>query len=204
MITLTDVSKKYKTRQGKILVLDNVNMKIQPGEKVGILGKNGAGKSTLIRLLSGAENPTSGAISRDMKISWPLAFSGGLQGSLTGLDNLRFICRIYGICYESTVPFVKEFTEIGRYLYEPVKTYSTGMRARLAFAISMSVEFDCYLIDEALSVGDSRFTERCSYELFEKRSDRAIIIVSHQENTIEKHCQTQYYIENGKIKLIQH
>ena len=143
------------------MVLDDLNLTIHLGEKVGILGCNGAGKSTLIRLISGAELPTSGSIQRGMSISWPLAFSGAFQGSLTGLDNLRFICRVYGVDFRPRVDYVEEFSELGHYMREPVKTYSSGMRARLAFAISMSIEFHCYLIDEVLAVGDAEFQRKC-------------------------------------------
>jgi capsular polysaccharide transport system ATP-binding protein len=169
MICIEHVTKQYATRHGSVTVLDDVNLNIRPGEKVGILGRNGAGKSTIIRLISGAERPTSGRITRGMSVSWPLAFGGAFQGTLTGLDNLRFICRVYGTSTEDKLPFVQEFSELGRYLHEPVKTYSAGMRARLAFAISMVIEFDCFLIDEIVAVGDSRFHEKCRIELFEKR-----------------------------------
>ena len=139
MIVLDNVSKVYPTKQGPRTVFDRVNLKIAKGEKLGILGRNGAGKSTLIRLISGAERPTTGHISRGISISWPLAFGGAFQGSLTGLDNLRFICRIYDAPIEPAIAFVKDFSELGDYLREPVKKYSSGMRARLAFAISMAV-----------------------------------------------------------------
>lgn len=200
MITLEDVSKTYQTRQGRNLVLNHVNMAINPGEKVGVLGKNGAGKSTLIRLLSGAEMPTSGSIQRGMKVSWPLALAGGFQGTLTGYDNLRFISRVYGVEYEPLVPFIQEFTELGKFLKEPVKSYSTGMASRLAFAISMAVEFDCYLIDETLAVGDNRFTARCNEELFIKRKERSFVIVSHQPGAIKEHCETVYVLHNGTLE----
>jgi capsular polysaccharide transport system ATP-binding protein len=180
-------------------VLDDVNLIVKPGEKVGILGRNGAGKSTIIRLISGAERPSSGHIRRDMSVSWPLAFGGAFQGTLTGLDNLRFICRVYGTSADDKIEFVQEFSELGRYLREPVKTYSAGMRARLAFAISMVVEFDCFLIDEIVSVGDSRFHEKCRVELFEKRSDRAMIIVSHDPAYIKAHCQHAAVLVKGKL-----
>lgn len=200
MITLDKVSKAYQTRHGSTQVLEQVSMTISPGEKVGILGRNGAGKSTLIRLLSGAEMPTSGNVNRQMKVSWPIGFAGGFQGSLTGYDNLKFICRVYGIDYEEKVPFIHEFTELGKYLREPVKTYSSGMKSRLAFGISMAIEFDCYLIDEALAVGDGRFRERCYQEIFVKRQDRALVIVSHQAETIKRHCNTVYILHNGAVE----
>lgn len=200
MIVLTDIVKQYPTRQGPVTVLDHVNLVVQPGEKVGILGRNGAGKSTMIRLISGAEQPTSGRIHRRMSVSWPLAFGGAFQGTLTGLDNLRFICRVYGTTAHDKVPFVEEFSELGRYLREPVKTYSAGMRARLAFAISMVVEFDCFLIDEIVAVGDARFHEKCRVELFEKRADRAMIIVSHDAGFIRDHCQHAGVLLDGKLR----
>jgi len=200
MIELQNVTKVYETRQGQRTVLDSVNLRVAKGEKLGVLGRNGAGKSTLIRMISGAELPTHGHIHRGISISWPLAFGGAFQGSLTGLDNLRFICRVYDAPIEPAIEFVKEFSELGSYLREPVKKYSSGMRARLAFAISMAVEFDCFLIDEIVAVGDSRFHEKCRVELFEKRSDRAMIIVSHQPDYIREHCQHAAVLANGRLK----
>src|SRR5918996_2315297 len=135
MIRMDGINKSYPTRSGPVRVLRDVNLTVRPGERVGILGRNGAGKSTLIRLMSGAELPTSGHIHRDMSVSWPLAFGGAFQGSLTGYDNLRFICRVYGVDPEDKVEFVQEFSELGIFLREPIKSYSSGMRARLAFAI---------------------------------------------------------------------
>lgn len=199
MIKLNDVSKTYDTRQGPRTVLDGINLHIAKGEKLGILGSNGAGKSTLIRIISGAELPTRGHIHRGISISWPLAFSGAFQGSLSGIDNLRFICRVYDVPIEPAIAFVEDFSELGSYLREPVKKYSSGMRARLAFAISMAVEFDCFLIDEIVAVGDSRFHEKCHVELFTKRSDRAMIIVSHNADYIREHCQHAAVLVAGKL-----
>jgi capsular polysaccharide transport system ATP-binding protein len=198
MIILRDVSKSYRTRSGMVSVLDKISLEVRPGEKLGILGRNGAGKSTLIRLISGAEQPDCGTVTRNMSVSWPIAFGGAFQGSLTGLDNLRFICRIYGVEPEGKVAFVQEFSELGRYLREPVKNYSSGMRARLAFALSMVIDFDCFLIDEVVSVGDDRFTKKCQTELFEKRGDRAMIIVSHNFNYIREHCRNILVLRDGR------
>lgn len=199
MIQIRNLAKHYPTRQGLRTVLDNINLNIHAGEKIGILGRNGSGKSTLIRMISGAEQPTSGSVHRGMSVSWPLAFGGAFQGTLTGLDNLRFICRVYGTSTEDKIPFILEFSELGEYLYEPVKTYSSGMRARLAFAISMVVDFDCFLIDEVVAVGDSRFHQKCDVELFEKRKDRAMIIVSHQPELIVAHCDRAVVLHSGNI-----
>ena len=199
MIRLENVRKTYPTRLGDVTILDNVDLTVERGEQVGILGRNGAGKSTLIRLISGAEQPTAGKVARDMSVSWPLAFGGAFQGSLTGLDNLRFICRIYGVDASEKEDFVAEFSELGIYLNEPVKSYSAGMRARLAFAISMVIEFDCFLIDEIIAVGDARFHQKCLTELFEKRADRAKIIVSHHFGYIKEHCSRATVLSNGKL-----
>ncbi|QTR49392.1 ABC transporter ATP-binding protein [Candidatus Thiothrix anitrata] len=199
MIKLESVSKRYNTRNGQYTVLDQVDLTIEKGERIGILGRNGSGKSTLIRLISGADQPSSGKITRNMSVSWPLAFSGGFQGGLSGLDNLKFICRIYGQDYKQHLEAIKEFSELGSFLYEPIKNYSSGMKARLAFAISMSIEFDCFLIDEVISVGDKRFQDRCKSELFDKRGDRAMIMVSHEVQNIKKYCASAYVLRENKL-----
>ena len=199
MIEVDHISKQYYTRSGLKTVLDNVSFSLKKGEKIGILGRNGAGKSTLIRLMRGVEAPTSGEIRRTMSISWPLAFSGAFQGSLTGMDNLRFICRIYDVNIDYVRQFTEEFSELGEYLYEPIKRYSSGMKARLAFALSLAVEFDCYLIDEVIAVGDSRFSEKCRYELFERRKDRSIILVSHSNSAMKEYCENAMVLDAGKL-----
>lgn len=200
MIRLTNVCKDYETAAGPRRILNNINLTVHPGERIGILGQNGAGKSTLVRLISGAEPPTSGTIDRNMSVSWPLAFTGGFNGNLTGADNLRFICRIYGVEFEPRMQFVKEFSELGLYLYEPVANYSSGMRARLAFAVSMTIDFDCYLIDEVMAVGDQRFRERCRVELFEKRADKAMLIVSHSHRYLKGTCHRFLLFRDGSIE----
>ncbi len=182
------VSKSYEVRGGWRTVLHDINLVVERGQKIGVLGLNGAGKSTLIKLLGGISLPNEGTIERGMSISWPLALDGGFQGSLTGYDNLKFICRIYNSDIDTVLPFVEEFAELGKYLYEPAKSYSSGMRSRLGFAISMAIEFDCYLIDETLAVGDERFRARCHDELIVKRADRSLVLVSHQAETIRELC----------------
>jgi capsular polysaccharide transport system ATP-binding protein len=199
MIELQDVGKRYRVRSGWHTVFEHVNLQVHRGEKVGILGQNGAGKSTLIRLISGSELPTRGTISRTMSVSWPLALSSAFQGSLTGIDNAHFISRVYGIDAAAIIPYVADFSELGEYLLEPVKTYSSGMRARLAFALSMAIEFDCFLIDEVIAVGDARFHERCARELFDKRSDRAMVIVSHEAHYITEHCDRACVLHEGRL-----
>jgi ABC-type polysaccharide/polyol phosphate transport system ATPase subunit len=199
MIKLENVRKVYPTRFGENLVLDGIGFELSMGERLGVLGRNGAGKSTMIRLVSGAERPTSGKIERHMSVSWPLAFGGAFQVFLTGQDNVRFISRIYGQDFERNLAFVEEFAELGPYLREPVRSYSSGMRARLAFAISMIIEFDCFLIDEIASVGDARFHDKCNFELFQKRGDRAMIIVSHDAAYIRDHCTRWAVLHDAKL-----
>lgn len=201
MIRLVDLCKSYPTSQGEHIVFQNINLEVARGEKVGILGRNGAGKSTMIRLLSGAERPSSGLVDRQMSVSWPLAFGGAFQSSLTGMDNLRFICRIYGLPWEDKIDYVQEFSELGPYLREPLRIYSSGMRARLAFALSMIIEFDCFLIDEVVAVGDARFHEKCHVELFEKRADRSLIIVSHDANYVREHCSKLCVLSEGRMSV---
>jgi capsular polysaccharide transport system ATP-binding protein len=201
MIELIDVHKSYPTRYGKFEALKGINLRINRGDVVGILGGNGAGKTTLIRLMSGIDLPTSGQINRDMRISWTLGFTGAFHGSLTGYDNMRFICRVYETDFDEKVDFVREFSELGRFLNEPVTTYSSGMRARLGFALSMIVEFDCYLIDEVMTVGDTRFRERCYDELFVKRADRAKILVSHEAHFVREHCTRGGVLSNGVLTV---
>jgi len=199
MIRLEQVCKDYGVRHGRRRVLDHIDFTLERGRNVGILGRNGAGKSTLIRLLSGAESPTSGRIHRGMSMSWPLAFTGAFQTHLTGIDNLRFVCRAYGVEWKPLVPFIEEFTELGMYLREPVSNYSSGMTMRLAFALSMAIEFDCFLIDEGMAVGDARFGHKCHVELFEKRRDRAFILVSHDPNIIKMYCERACVLHEGRF-----
>jgi capsular polysaccharide transport system ATP-binding protein len=205
MLELIDVCKDYPIHHGRgqRRVLDRVNLCVRPGEKWGILGRNGAGKSTMIRILSGSDRPHSGMVRKSMSVSWPLAFGDAFQGSLTGKDNARLISRVYGVEFEKTLNQIEDFAELGSYLNEPVKNYSSGMRSRLAFAISMAIEFDCFLIDEGMSVGDHRFAVKCDQELFEKRSDRAMVVVSHQTDLIRTHCDHVAVLEAGRLKVYE-
>jgi capsular polysaccharide transport system ATP-binding protein len=199
MIILENVTKRYPVRGGMRTILECVNLSVLPGEKRGILGRNGSGKSTLVRIIGGAEPPCSGKVFHGMSVSWPMAFGGAFQTSLTGLDNLRFICRVYGVSIQDKVQFVEEFADLGSYFYEPVSTYSSGMRSRLAFALSLVIDFDCFLIDETWSVGDKKLRDRCADELFVKRAHKAMVLVSHNPEFVKRHCQTSSVMLNGKI-----
>lgn len=200
MIKFESVSKYYPSRRGSRLILNDINLTIKPCERIGILGGNGAGKSTLLRLIGGVENPSRGRITRSMTTSWPLAFHGGFQGALTGLDNLKFICRIYGVDPKDRIDFIEDFSELGPFLNEPVQTYSSGMRARLAFSLSLCIDFECLLIDEVVAVGDARFREKCIREIFMKRKDKALIIVSHDAPFIQAHCDKASVLSQGQLK----
>lgn len=197
MITCKNLRKSYTTGHSRKDVLKGVNLTVNMGERVALLGRNGAGKSTLIKQLGGVELPDSGTIVRKMTNSWPIGFSGGFQGSLTGYDNARFIARIYGSTYSEIREFVEDFSELGSALRMPVKTYSSGMRARLAFALSLAIEFDCYLIDEVILVGDANFHRKCHLELFEKRADRAMIIASHDMHIVNELCDRAVILRDG-------
>lgn len=198
MIVCENVSKSYPVGHRRSQVLQGVNLQIERSDKIAFLGRNGAGKSTLIRLLGGVELPTAGSIKRSMTVSWPLGFNGGFQGSLTGYDNARFIARIYGKKYGPVCDFVEDFTELGKHLRLPVKTYSSGMRARLAFALSLAIEFDCYLIDEIILVGDANFRQKCQLELFEKRRDRGFVLASHDTWVVNEFCNRAVVFESGR------
>lgn len=198
MIEIIDLVKEYKTESGKIRALDGVSLSVERGERIGVLGRNGSGKSTLIRIIGGVELATRGKIVRNMSVSWPLASRGGFHPDLSGYGNVRFLSRIYDRPFDEMFAYVEEFTELGRRLKDPLCTYSSGMRAKLSFGVSLAIEFDCYLIDEVLAVGDQRFRKKCRVELFEKRRDRALLMVSHQAATIQQSCKIGILIKDGR------
>ena len=203
MITASAVSKDYRseTGHGSYRVLHDISFALARGEKLAVLGRNGAGKSTLIRLLSGIELPSAGTIERTMTVSWPVGLNGGVGGSMTGNDNIRFISRIYNKPFPLMRDYVDDFAELGRFLAEPVRTYSSGMRARLNFALSIAIDFDCYLIDEIISVGDRRFQQRSHEELFERRADRSLILASHIPHVVKQYCARALVLHRGRGKV---
>jgi capsular polysaccharide transport system ATP-binding protein len=190
--------KEFYTEAGIKRVLDGISFDVHMGERMAVLGGNGAGKSTLIQILSGLQLPTSGAIERGLSMSWPLALSGGFEGELTGYDNIRFISRIYGVPFKETCLFIEDFTELGRQLRVPVRFYSSGMRMRLAFGLSLAIDFECFLIDEVILVGDQRFQEKCHSEIFEKRADRAMILAIHSHEIVKQYCNLALVLKNGR------
>ena len=201
MITAVDVTKEYRIEGRIYRAVSGVSFTVARGEKLAVLGRNGAGKSTLIRLLGGVELPSSGAIEQTMSVSWPLALQGGFQGSLTGNDNMRFIARIYNKPLDDIKAYVEDFAELGKYLSEPVRIYSIGMRARFAFALSLAIDFDCYLIDEVIAAGDQRFQRRSHEELFEKRADRSLVLASHMGEIVKAYCSRALVMHHGRGTL---
>jgi len=199
MIKLQDVSKRYSTSKGVKTVLDSIDFTFVPGCNMGVLGRNGAGKSTLLRLLGGAELPTSGTVIRESSVSWPIGFGGGFHGRLTGKENLRFICRIYDADIPEVTAFVEEFSELGEYMDMPVNTYSSGMKAKLAFGLSMAIDFDFYLIDEITAVGDYKFQQKSNEEFARRKNRSTLIIVSHNTTTIRTHCDAAAVLDRGHL-----
>jgi len=203
MIVLENVTKIYKTSKGRKRVLDDVSLVLPDGINVGILGRNGAGKSTLMRLLAQAEAPTKGRVIVTSRVSWPLAFGSGFQGSLTAVDNIRFVSRIYGEDWRKVVEEVESFAELGEYLHMPVRTLSSGMKARLCMALSLAIRFDVYLSDELHAVGDPRFKERFDRAFENLRRRASLILASHNAAVIEQHCDIALVLKNGKIGMYQ-
>jgi capsular polysaccharide transport system ATP-binding protein len=196
------VQRLGKTFHGaKKPLFGDLSFSLGRGGRLAILGRNGQGKSTLIKMLGGILPHDEGRIDWRMSASWPIGFGGGFQGSLTGLDNIRFLARIYDRDFADVLARVDDFAELGSALKLPVKHYSSGMRARLAFGLSLAIEFECYLIDELVAVGDARFQQKCQEELFQHRGDRAFMMASHDTHLVASHCTRGLIIESGKAKM---
>ena len=203
MIKADGITKDYPTQRGFHRALDGISFTLGRGEKMAVLGLNGSGKSTLIRILCGIELPSKGTVERGMSLSWPLALNGGFQPSLTGNDNMRFIARIYDKPLDALRDYVEDFADLGKFMSEPLRTYSSGMRARLAFALSLAIDFDCYLIDEIIAVGDQRFHRKSNEELFEKRKDRALLLASHNAAVLKEYCTKALILHRGRGKIFE-
>lgn len=188
MIRFDRVSKQYKVKGVRKVILNEFSFTFPEGRNIGLMGPNGVGKSTLTRLVSGAEPCDAGRITRTGRISWPLAFQGGFNGSMTGYENIRFVSRIYRQDVEQVRAWVEDFSELGKSLDLPIRTYSSGMAAKLAFGLSMAINFDCYLIDETLSVGDERFQKKCEAVFHQRLQHSQIILVSHSASLIREYC----------------
>jgi capsular polysaccharide transport system ATP-binding protein len=199
-LELIDVRKSYRLRGGGVRhVLRGVSARIRRGESIGILGRNGAGKSTLLRILGGVEEPTTGEIRRRMSVSWPLGYSGAFQTSLTGADNVRFVARIYGKPADQVLGYVQDVAALGPYIRMPLASYSSGMRGRLAFALSLAVDFDCYLVDEAIGTADAQFNERFHAAFRERARRSAMILVTHHASTVRAYCTGAAILDGGVL-----
>jgi capsular polysaccharide transport system ATP-binding protein len=204
MIELRHLTKSYLTDNGRYYVFRDLSLYFPDGVNIGLIGRNGAGKSTLMRLLGGIDVPDSGEVIINGSISWPVGLSGGFQPSLSARDNVKFACRIYGMEGEAmakTIRQVEEFAEIGEFFAQPMKTYSTGMRARVAFGLSMAFDFDYLLVDEVMAVGDAEFKKKCQVVIEEKRERSKLILVSHNMSDIAKYCDRVLLVEKGAVTV---
>ena len=197
VLSMEGISKQFPG----VRALSDVQLRARKGTVHALMGENGAGKSTLIRLIGGVELPTRGTIEQTMSVSWPIGLAGGFHGSLTGNDNMRFIARVYNKPFAQVKDYVEDFAELGKFLSEPMRTYSTGMRARFMFALSLAIDFDCYLIDEIIAAGDQRFQRRSHEELFEKRADRSMILASHVGEIVKSYCSRALVLHRGRGKV---
>lgn len=199
MIHFESVTKIYSVNNVHKLIMDEVTFTFEDKKNIAIMGQNGAGKSTLMRMLAGIELPTSGRVYRDEKVSWPMGFSAGFNGGMTGVENTRFVARIYNEDTETVLAKVQSFAELGDSFALPISTYSSGMKARLAFGLSLAINFDCYLIDEIISVGDSRFKKKSEAALKGKIHHSRVIVISHSEKTIRDYCEGGVLLYAGKM-----
>ncbi|MBM2765944.1 ABC transporter ATP-binding protein [Burkholderia anthina] len=206
MIELSKLTKSYVTKHGRRYVFRDLSFIVPPDRNIALIGKNGAGKSTLMRLLCGTDIPDSGKIITDKRISWPVGLGGGFQGSLTGRQNVKFICRTLGAEgqeMQRVIDYVENFAELGEYFHQPVKTYSSGMSSRLRFGMSLAFDFDYYMVDEAMSVGDAHFREKAAEE-FKRRVGRAnLILVTHGMGQVRKMCDIVLVLKDGNVEVYE-
>jgi capsular polysaccharide transport system ATP-binding protein len=206
MIKIENLTKSYRTPKGRHYVFKDLNVELPSGKSVALIGRNGAGKSTLLRVIGGIDRPDSGNIHTDKTISWPVGLAGGFQGSLTGRENVKFVARLYSTPDQlrEKVAFVEEFAELGKYFDMPIKTYSSGMKSRLGFGLSMAFKFDYYLVDEVTAVGDARFKQKCA-DLFKARHEESsFLMVSHSLGSLKEFCDVALFIgRDNKVKYFE-
>ena len=199
MIELRNLSKGYWVQGEYRLVIDGLSMTLPPGHSLGLLGRNGAGKSTLLQLIAGTMQPSSGQVIRAGNISWPIGSANSFHKDMTGLQNTRFLARVYGVDSDALVEFVEDFAEIGKHFNMPLRTYSQGMRSRLSFGVAMGIPFDTYLIDEVTGAGDQRFKKK-SRAVFRARMEQAgAIMVSHSMSDMRSYCDSGLVLHNGQL-----
>lgn len=203
MIKLKELQKRFRTKTEEKVVADRINMVFPTGVSVALLGRNGTGKSTLLRMIAGTSRPDSGTVWSDGSMSWPVGFAGSFHHDLTGAQNTRFIARIYGVDSDSLVEFVEDFAQLGAHFHMPVRSYSSGMKSRLAFGASMGIKFDTYLVDEVTSVGDAAFRKISGQIFRERMRDSGAIVVSHSMPQIREFCQAGAVLESGQLTYFE-
>ncbi|MBU1836022.1 MAG: ABC transporter ATP-binding protein [Alphaproteobacteria bacterium] len=199
MIRFHQVTKTFQTPTGRKVVLDNVSATFPTGKSVGLLGRNGAGKSTLMDMIGGTASTDSGSIETTGTVSWPVGFAGSFNRQMTGAQNTKFVARIYGVDTEELIAFVQDFAELGGHFFAPVRNYSSGMKSRLAFGISIGIPFDTYLVDEVTSVGDAAFKRKSRIAFTQRMENASAVVVTHSMNQLRKFCDAGAILENGKL-----
>ncbi|WP_343116074.1 ABC transporter ATP-binding protein [Ostreiculturibacter nitratireducens] len=201
MIDLVNLAKEVRLGGARKVLLEQTTMRLPPGRAIGLVGRNGAGKSTLLRMIAGTVEPTGGEVRLGGTVSWPVGFAGSFHPDLTGAQNARFVARIYGVDSDALLDFVGDFAELGPHFHAPVRTYSSGMRSRLAFGVSMGIHFDTYLIDEVTSVGDSAFREKSTAVLRERMTRSGAIVVTHSMGMLREICDCGMVLEGGRLEF---
>lgn len=199
MIRLENLSKSFRAGTGYKVVADNINMTIPTGVAVALMGRNGAGKSTLMEMIAGTVWPDAGRIVSDGTISWTVGFGGSFHRELTGAQNARFIARVYGVDTDALVAFVEDFAELGSHFHMPLRSYSAGMRSRLAFGLSMGIRFDTYLVDEVTAVGDAAFKKKSGAVFRSRMEESGAILVSHSMLQVRDLCEAGAVLEDGTL-----
>ncbi|WP_116085623.1 ABC transporter ATP-binding protein [Tropicimonas sp. IMCC34011] len=199
MIRLQNVSKIWRGKGSSRVVADNLTARFPAGRSIALLGRNGAGKSTLLRMIAGTVAPDSGKITRQGHVSWPVGFAGSFHGDLTGAQNVRFVGRIYGVDTDELCAFVEDFADLGKQFRQPVRTYSSGMKSRLAFGLSMGIRFDTYLVDEVTSVGDAAFRAKCEVLFRHRLAHAGAVVVSHSMPLLSRICTSGAVLEQGRL-----
>lgn len=202
-IEFRNLTKIFRTNGRSTVICQGLSLRLPSRVSVGLLGRNGAGKTTLLRMISGAMDPTEGEILSDGTISWPVGFAGSFHGDLSGSQNARFIARIYGMDTDEMVDFVEDFAELGQHFNLPFRTYSSGMKSRLAFGISMAIPFDTYLVDEVTSVGDTAFRRKANGLFKERMGNSGAFVVNHNMETIRELCDVGLVLENGRLDFYE-
>lgn len=200
MIEIRNLYKRYHNHHGSDWVLRDINLSIPRGISVGLIGANGAGKSTLLRLIAGMDVPERGEVIKNCRMSWPIGLSSGMQGNMTGRQNVKFVARVHGggINVQRVIDFVEDFAEIGEAFDEPVRTYSSGMKSRISFGLSLAFDFEVYISDEATAVGDKSFKEKASQAFKDRVGKSSLIMVSHSEGILKDLCQAGVYLKDGR------